>query len=534
MPANPDVNSQPSRPILLLDTENNVIYCVFRDSTYNKSTFFTKTSLTSPGTFQPATILISNKANDGTSTKQHLNSSTDLIAAASQDGDIFWNIIDLSGPPSASFQGTPGSGTAPLVVSFVDTSSDDGGIVSWNWNFGDGFTSTQQHPTHVFRAGTWNVTLQVADAAGNIATANQSITVADAGNPVIQAIAPEVVNIGAVVGDFTLIVDGAAFVNGAVVQFNGANRTTTFVSATRVTATITLADVSAVGQFPITVTLPSSAVSNAINLTVSGDNPAPAITTITPTTTTSSSPAFDLTINGTGFVASSKVWVNGTERVTVYVSPTQLKTNIGATDLAVPLYQIPVWVVNAPPGGGTSNTAFFDITPTCTAPTAPISFVADHQFNSVHSALWYNDGSWWGALSDRTTGTYIWRHNNNQFVKGAQIGTNSLAGPDTLWDGTNLFILSYETSSLGKFYKYSYDSVSKTYSLLAGFPVDIPLTGLASSLTFTKDSTGKIWAAYTGTNNNDGIGDGKLHVIWTTSPDHLTWDSVGTVLETGL
>ncbi|MFW6310129.1 MAG: PKD domain-containing protein [Prolixibacteraceae bacterium] len=47
-------------------------------------------------------------------------------------------------PPNADFTYS----ATDLTVSFSDQSSDsDGSIVSWNWNFGDGSTSTAQNPT---------------------------------------------------------------------------------------------------------------------------------------------------------------------------------------------------------------------------------------------------------------------------------------------------------------------------------------------------------------------------------------------------
>src|ERR1043166_2975384 len=51
---------------------------------------------------------------------------------------------------------------------------------------------------------------------------------------------------------FTLTADGANFVSGATLLWNGAARTTTFVSATRVTAAILAADVAAAGSASVT------------------------------------------------------------------------------------------------------------------------------------------------------------------------------------------------------------------------------------------------------------------------------------------
>ncbi len=96
---------------------------------------------------------------------------------AVQGGDA-WTVGDqgyiehFTGPPpppanqlpSASFEFS----AAGLTVDFTDTSIDpDGFIVSWDWNFGDGTGSTQQHPSHTFdTANTYHVTLIVTDDDG--------------------------------------------------------------------------------------------------------------------------------------------------------------------------------------------------------------------------------------------------------------------------------------------------------------------------------------------------------------------------------
>ncbi|MEX2183071.1 MAG: S8 family serine peptidase [Chloroflexota bacterium] len=68
--------------------------------------------------------------------------------------------------PIADFSGTPTSGTAPLTVQFTDTST--GVPTSWSWNFGDGGTSTAQHPSRTYQAaGTYTVTLTAANATGS-------------------------------------------------------------------------------------------------------------------------------------------------------------------------------------------------------------------------------------------------------------------------------------------------------------------------------------------------------------------------------
>jgi hypothetical protein len=56
---------------------------------------------------------------------------------------------------------------------------------------------------------------------------------------------------------FTLTVNGNNFVSGAVVQWNGAPRTTTFVSSTQVTASISAADIATAQNVPVTMVNPT-------------------------------------------------------------------------------------------------------------------------------------------------------------------------------------------------------------------------------------------------------------------------------------
>lgn len=55
----------------------------------------------------------------------------------------------------------------PLTVNFADSSTSDQPIVSWQWDFGDGNTSTEQHPQHIYtNTGVYTITLIVEDASG--------------------------------------------------------------------------------------------------------------------------------------------------------------------------------------------------------------------------------------------------------------------------------------------------------------------------------------------------------------------------------
>ena len=68
-------------------------------------------------------------------------------------------------PPVASFSVNLSSGSAPLAVQFSDTSL--GTITSWQWDFGDGGTSTERSPSHRYTlAGSHTARLTVAGPGG--------------------------------------------------------------------------------------------------------------------------------------------------------------------------------------------------------------------------------------------------------------------------------------------------------------------------------------------------------------------------------
>ncbi|MFN8290344.1 MAG: PKD domain-containing protein [Chitinophagaceae bacterium] len=107
-----------------------------------------------------------------------LNRSNILTKLIAVQAIIFSGVLKLSGQaPVAAFTGSPLSGCSPLIVTFQDQST--GSPTAWNWNFGNGNTSTLQHPTATyFTPGTYTVTLTASNAAGsNTITKTQYVTV---------------------------------------------------------------------------------------------------------------------------------------------------------------------------------------------------------------------------------------------------------------------------------------------------------------------------------------------------------------------
>jgi PKD repeat protein len=83
--------------------------------------------------------------------------------------------------PVADFSGNPTSGPAPLTVYFTDLSS--GSPTSWDWTFGDGGTSTAQHPSHDYTSdNSYTVSLTAYNAQGqDTETKGDYITVSSGG-----------------------------------------------------------------------------------------------------------------------------------------------------------------------------------------------------------------------------------------------------------------------------------------------------------------------------------------------------------------
>jgi uncharacterized protein (TIGR03437 family) len=164
---------------------------------------------------------------------------------------------------------------------------------------------------------------------------------------------------------FTLTVNGANFINGSTVQWNGTSRATTFVSSTRLTASIPAADIAADGAASVTVVTPEpgGGTSNALSLKIQlQPNPVPAVATLTPDAVTGPGAALTLTVNGSNFVDGSWVRWNGGERVTTFVSASKLTAALTEWDVAY-AGVVGVTVSSPAPGGGLSNAASFTVNP---------------------------------------------------------------------------------------------------------------------------------------------------------------------------
>ena len=80
----------------------------------------------------------------------------------------------VNAAPRASFDYSCQKSTC----AFRSTSTDDAGVVSYAWAFGDGGTAATANPSHVYRSkGSFVVTLTVRDAAGAASSIQQTVSI---------------------------------------------------------------------------------------------------------------------------------------------------------------------------------------------------------------------------------------------------------------------------------------------------------------------------------------------------------------------
>lgn len=88
--------------------------------------------------------------------------------AGQQDSIAKEAFITVYDNPTVNFEAPQTMGCYPLQVQFTDLSTTSiGTVAQWQWDFGNGVTSTQQNPTHTYTTqGNYNVKLKVVSSKG--------------------------------------------------------------------------------------------------------------------------------------------------------------------------------------------------------------------------------------------------------------------------------------------------------------------------------------------------------------------------------
>jgi subtilisin family serine protease len=180
--------------------------------------------------------------------------------------------------------------------------------------------------------------------------------------PVINSISPTSVPLGG--SDFVVTVTGSNFIPQSRVEANSLGCPTTYVSSTELQGLVPASDIHLSSGIGIDVynPPPGGGRSGFSNITVTGQAPAPVISSLNPSSTTAGGFSFDLEVDGGNFIfGTSTVQWNGAAVNTTYVSPNKLVGVIVANLIANP-GTAQVTVNNQSYGGGTSNVAPFTIT----------------------------------------------------------------------------------------------------------------------------------------------------------------------------
>jgi hypothetical protein len=198
--------------------------------------------------------------------------------------------------------------------------------------------------------------LQLAVANGtNVVAADSSNDVqVDNPEPTVSTLAPSSVLVNSPAG--TITVTGTNFVSGVTLTVNGSPRTTAYVSATQLTASLTSGDFLSAAPLLLNAVnpQPGGGASGTIALLVT--NPAPTVTSISPSALNAGSAATIVNIVGTGFVAGTGILVNGASRPTTLVSATAMTVALTSADLAS-AGSLGITAVNPAPGGGVSTSS---------------------------------------------------------------------------------------------------------------------------------------------------------------------------------
>lgn len=259
------------------------------------------------------------------------------------------------------------AGEAAFTLTVAGTGFVSSSIVQWNGsNRTTAYSSSTQisaaiSATDIANTGTANVTVVNPTPGGGTSQAFAFAT--NNAVPAITSLSPSSAVLGA--AGFALTVDGSGFLPTSAILWNGNSRAATYLSATQLTTAISATDLAAVQNAVVTVVNPAPGGGPSAGVVFAVNAPAPAATSISPSTAAAGSAGFTLSVYGNGFLPGSTIQWNGSVGqppiATTWVSANQLTVPIPAADVAF-AGDTGVTVVNPAPGGGTSGSATFTIT----------------------------------------------------------------------------------------------------------------------------------------------------------------------------
>jgi endonuclease G len=294
--------------------------------------------------------------------------------------------VKLAGKVTMKFNFTNGAGIVTVLHAIYKNGFD--GPSKWQlwYSVDDGATWAQQDSTistndttlHtatfiVHKTGFIRFELRRIDDASTYRICFDDFTVTSYGasnsnpTPIATSISPTSDTLNGL--PFTLTVNGSNFLASSIVNWNGNNLATTFVSSVQLLAVVPTSYLTTVGTANVTVFTSNGGTSSSKPFTIvyGLNNPVPAVRYISPANCQIGRPDISISVIGNYFVPSSQVVWNGTPLTTTYVSSTLLRALVPAGSVAG-VGTSSVSVTNPAPAGGPSASfnfvAFNEVTAT--------------------------------------------------------------------------------------------------------------------------------------------------------------------------
>ena len=389
-------------------------------------------------------------------------------------------------PPVADFSPSRTTGTYPLSITFLNEST--GNISGYEWNFGDGTTSTETHPTHVYNtAGTFTVSLTTSGPGGTVTDTRVDLIVATEPPPVANFTADQTLGQAPFVVQFndasTGLISSYSWSFGDGQQASSSDPEHTYEDPGIYTVSLTVAGPG------------GSATRQETNLIVISGYAPPVVSF--DTTPTSGVAPLSVSFTDTSFgVVTSHLWSFGDGQVSTDASPTHVYTQAGTYSVTL--------AVTGP--GGTASASMTDVVTVAEAP--PVAAYQAVPTDGVAPLTVNFDDISSGAITAR-----LW-----SFGDGA---TSTLASPAHVYSQPGTYTVSLSVSGPG-------GTDSRTDANLITVLYPEPIAGFAASPTsgfkpltvqFTDTTVGEV-TGYTWS-----FGDGSTSAL--ASPSH-TYSQEGT------
>ena len=288
-------------------------------------------------------------------------SGAGIAAAFTQSAaSLIFGSQTVGAPGAAQTETVTNSGTANLTISTVTISGANAGDFAISKDTCSGAT--------VIPSGTCLVGVTFTAAASGARSASltfahnatgspQSISLSGEGvnpQPSLTSFSPVFSTMGA--GALSLTLNGSNFVSTSMVTYNGVAHPATYVSSSVLTITLSAADQATAGTYVVVVTNPAPGGGNS-TLSYPVENPAPTLSSFSPSSAVAGAGALNLTLNGSNFQSASTVTYNAVAHTASFVSSSALTITLGAADQATAGSYVVV-VTNLGPGGGNSTLSF--------------------------------------------------------------------------------------------------------------------------------------------------------------------------------